>query len=438
MWEQRECRAKAACAITRLAVSGAMILAAAACSFEVTNPGPVQDEFLDNEKAFQASVAGMAKTYALALAGDDDGAIVKWIATVTREAFPSGNQVSFGVGPWAEQGILIPEIVENPWNAGQNARWVAEAGIERMEEVLGAAAGSDPLIAEAYMWAGFSNRLLGENMCEAVINGGPKESSQVFLERAVDQFTQAIAVAQSAGESTIGMAAVAGRASVYADLGNWSAAVADAASVPLDFSFGALYYNLTEADYNFWAWSKAGAPFLSFSVWNTPYKEYGETAGDPRVTWDFDPDIPFGGLSRPCCGQVPFFQQTKFNNVTDPIDIADGREMILIRAEAMLVTGDWATAIALVNDDLRAPLGLGPLVVANLTDAWTAFRFERGIELWLEGRRLNDFRRWEAAGTPGVYQPLEDANNTDTFLSPSRDLCFPIPASETTANPNLG
>ncbi len=423
--------------------SGALIsiLFVFGCSFDVTNPGPVQDEFLDDPQAFDAIVNGVARAYSVALAGDDDGGIVKWISTVTREIFPSGNQVSFGVGPFAEQGLIEPEVVELPWNGAQNARWMAETAIERLEGVLGGDAGSDPLVAEVYMWAGFANRLLGENMCQAVFDGEDAQPPEAFLTSAEDQFTTAIGIAEAAGADEIATASVAGRASVRMDLGDWDGAVADAGAVPVNFAFQAQYFNIDEPDYNIWAWSKMGAPYRSFSVWNTPYEAYG-TTGDPRVGWDLDPESEFGNLARPCCGQVPFMRQTKYNAVDDPIDLADGREMLLIQAEALLRDGDWPAAMQIVNDDLRGPLGVAPWTVSDLAEAWTAFRFERGIELWLEGRRLNDHRRWEAESAAGMergsHQPLEDPANPDTFLDPNRSLCFPIPQSETNTNPNVG
>jgi len=171
-------------------------------------------------------------------------------------------------------------------------------------------------------------------------------------------------------------------------------------------------------------------------VWNTPYEQYYQDTQDPRTPWTTDPAHPFGNLARACCGQVPFLIQTKYPKTTSPIDINDGREMLLIRAEAMLRDHDIAGAMALVNH-LRTTVGVDPWPdPTSEQEAWTYLKRERGIELWLEGRRLNDLKRWAATNTPGDIWPLEDANNPATYLEPDRAMCFPIPLTETRTNPN--
>jgi hypothetical protein len=65
-------------------------------------------------------------------------------------------------------------------------------------------------------------------------------------------------------------------------------------------------------------------------------------------------------------------------------------------------------------------------VVDDLEEAWTALKRERGIELWLEGRRLGDLRRWLAAGAPGEAEDMS-----------GRDTCFPIGTTELDTNPNV-
>lgn len=74
----------------------------------------------------------------------------------------------------------------------------------------------------------------------------------------------------------------------------------------------------------------------------------------------------------------------------------------------------------------RLALNLSPWTAANATEAWTHLKRERGIALWLEGRRLGDQRRWAALNRPGVSDDMT-----------GRSPCFPIPLSELETNPNL-
>ena len=104
-----------------------------------------------------------------------------------------------------------------------------------------------------------------------------------------------------------------------------------------------------------------------------------------------------------------------------PVNIATGREMVLIRAEAALLRGDWNGAMDLINQVHTTAFDAGtgkfgsyftgealePVVATNLDEAWAALKFERFIEMSLEGRRLGDRRRWRETQTPGEINPLE-------------------------------
>jgi hypothetical protein len=109
--------------------------------------------------------------------------------------------------------------------------------------------------------------------------------------------------------------------------------------------------------------------------------------------------------------------------------------MRLIEAEARLVAGDVAGAMPLINKH-RVALGLAPWTATTVDEGWTALKRERGIELWLEGRRLGDLRRWAAAPRPGALSTFEVPNAT-SYLDPAQTLCFPISSSELQTNPNL-
>jgi starch-binding outer membrane protein, SusD/RagB family len=410
-------------------VVAAGVVVLAACDFKVTNPGPVQDKNLSDPGAFDAIANGIGQALSNAM-----NYTVLQGAIITRELFPTGQTGQFGIEPQNEFGSLTPDEQGDPWSNGQQARWMAENGIARMTGVLSAAdqAKSKPL-AHAYLWEGYTNRLLGENMCVSIVDGGAPTPSTDYLKLAETAFTNAMQTATSAGDATTAMAAQAGRASVRMDLGDWAGAVSDASAVPEDFVFQMPYYDVgDEYGYNRTAWSSMSNPYRAHTQWNTWYAAYEDTTGDPRTAYEKTDEFGSGALQG--VGAVLWWPQQKFTSKISPINLSTGREMKLIVAESDLRDGDWQGAMTIINE-LRTSKGVNAATATGLDDAWTLLKRERGIELWLEGRRLNDLRRWQADNTPGALSPLESVG-TASYLQ-HQDLCFPPSRQEYNTNPNL-
>ena len=408
------------------------VLALAACDFEVTNPGPVQDEFLKNPAAFGAMVNGGARTL-----GEGLNYVNFHGAIVAREIHPTGQTGQFGISQQNAVGILREDEQGAPWSNSHQSRWLSENALRQMGEVLSDAEfNSSSLVAHAYMWAGYANRLLGENMCEAVFDGGPAELSSAYLSRAEDQFTKAIQVAAAAGVDSVITASTAARASVRVHLGDWAGARADAAAVPKDFVFTFAFFDIGDTFFfNRIAWASMNQPYKAHTIWGTFYEQYFRDTDDPRISWMETTGVGTGALD--CCGAVPWFPQTKFGRLGG-FNLSTGREMSLIEAEGLLGDGMWPEAMAVINE-LRADVGVpgvGPWVATSLVEAWGFLKRERGIELWMEGRRLGDLRRWADNATPGALDPLEVVGDASHLIQ--QDLCFPIPTAETDTNPNLG
>jgi len=412
-------------------VAAAGVLLAAACDFEVTNPGPVQDSFLNDSVAFQAIVNGMGRDLS-----DGLNYLAFHGSMPARELHPTGGTGQFGISPKNADGILDVEEQGAPWNQTQRARWTAEDGIRRMTEIWGNRTANSNIVAQAYLWAGYSNRALGENMCEAVIDGGPAEARTVFLQRAEAHFTTAIEVAAAAGGAagtTIATAAKAGRAAVRVHLSNWAGAVSDAAAVPTSFVYKMPYYNRGDADeYNRIAWASFRQPYKTHTVWGTWYETYFTSSGDTRVKWT-DSGVKGDG-SIACCGSVPFYHQDKHALRESPINLSSGAEMRLIEAEDQLLKNDWPGAVTTINA-VRTLAKAAPVTATDQTEAWALLKRERGIQLWLEARRLGDLRRWKDGNTPGALDPKEVMSASSHLLA--QDLCFPIPRGELDTNPNF-
>ncbi|MGH7575937.1 MAG: RagB/SusD family nutrient uptake outer membrane protein, partial [Longimicrobiales bacterium] len=170
--------------------------------------------------------------------------------------------------------------------------------------------------------------------------------------------------------------------------------------------------------------------------WNTVYEAYYEQTGDPRIQWRMTTEV--GDAAIDCCGNVPWYPQEKYLTPGEDITLSSGAEMRLVEAEALLRNNDLAGAMAKINA-LRTAAGVPSVNAASITDGWTALKRERGIVLWLEGRRMGDLRRWLVEGTPGALDPLELPSGSADSGSHlvQQALCFPIPPGERDTNPNL-
>ena len=407
--------------------------AVTACDLDVQNPGPVSDDFLDNATAHEAMANGamVALADALTTTAYTTGAS-------TREIFPAGSTSAFGISASQQRGILRFDDEHISWTSHQRARSVAENAVERFESNSAVNVATYPPAAAAALWAGYANRLLGDAFCQAVLNGGPVQPRTVFYEAAESWFTRAIEIATGASRPNMALAARAGRASVRANLGNWSGAVSDAVQIPDDFVFNMEYTAQQSDQYNRIYWATANQPYRAHTVWNTFYEDYYAETNDPRTPWGSNPDIPLGDAALGLLGgaRAPWLFQLKHDRQNAPIRLSSGWEMRLTEAEALLVEGQWQAAMPLINKH-RTSLGLDPWTVSSLNEAWAMYKRERGIELWLEGRRIADLRRWSENNAPGDLHPLEQAGNPDSYLDANQSLCIPIPKAEYETNSNL-
>src|SRR5688572_20690230 len=442
-------------------------LASAGCNFEVTNPGLLQDAALDDRGAHLALVTGAERAVAAGLTSFAHPG-----AASAREVQASGSTGHAGITLFEELGQLDPGKDGGGGGGFGNmhqARWIAEEAIERMEAALGAQAENYELLGRAYMWAGFANRILGENMCHAVYNGGGPEAFTTHFDRAISQFTRAIEIGRRVGGTAgqnIERAALAGRAAAYLYIGKNAEAEADASAVPLTFVHGVQYYNSPSPVYTL-AQALYDSSVRGISTWNTVFEAYYKNTGDPRAAYGFDTTKRFGENKRVTYGDVLFYYPLKFYRPRTqeiytrhiaplpanralmeqvPVNLASGREMQLVLAEVKLRRGDFAGAMTHINSlrsGLRSELTSQPLALwtaTNAEQAWTHLKRERGIELWMEGRRLGDLRRWREERTPGALDPLEyipqELVTRFPDLKREQEVCFPIPRAERETNPH--
>ncbi len=395
----------------------AALLPLAACDtsslFEVDSPGRIADTDLNNKDAIPGLVAGMSAELADAVGNE----IYAFSALVAGELFHGGSY------DWADipRGVILDEDVNNTWEEMHQARWVAEDGIRRMQEEIltDEEFARNPFVARAYFFAGVSNRMLGENACVAVIDGGSVQPIATHFERAEDELTQAITIGQAANNSEVVTAAYGARASVRVSLGDWTGAVEDAAKVPVGFVYLAALNNEDPSNDLYYETHDR----FEYTVFDT---EFADHPDDPRAPWH----IVFnanGSVANGANGATPHYQQDKYKNLGADVPLVKGTEMLLIRAEAALRDNDVARATALMNE-ARAFYGMDPLApaaTATPAEAWATLHYEKGATTWLETRRLGDLRRWYAESGPAHHSYLE-----------GRDKCAPVSKEEKQANAN--
>jgi hypothetical protein len=186
------------------------------------------------------------------------------------------------------------------------------------------------------------------------------------------------------------------------------------------------------------------------------FRGYSMEVADPRIPV-MTTSTPFASFAVQGFGQVPFLNQFKYTDGDADVRLSSYQEMRLIEAEAALngVGGDYTDAMTIIND-LRASYGLSDLMTdfpdaalpaaTNTATAMSYLMRERGIELWGEGRRWGDQRRWlatadggEGQGLGGDIRLVDFESTSSLFRDPAtpRSICADIPDSERDSNPNV-
>jgi len=281
------------------------------------------------------------------------------------------------------------------------------------------------LIGQAAAYAGYSLILLGEGMCSAAINVGPELTPAQLFAEAKTRFDTAVTAATAANDATTLNFATLGRARTLLDLGQAAAAATDAAKIPASF---VLNMSTDAVDVRRENWSFVSINNSNFSTVDPSFR--GLTingAPDPRVA------VTNTNKAGTTQGTV-IWTPDKYPAISTVMPIARYAEAQLIIADAKLAANDVPGAVAAINAARATHPGLPVYDATGQTAAQVLTQLveERRRELFLEGHRLGDLRRYKlpilpAAGTPytlasGVYD---------------QQSCFPLPDVERINNPSI-
>src|SRR6185295_4353023 len=170
-------------------VVAAAVISIGGCNFDVNNPGPIADSSLDDPGAWPGLVLGVLYSTARGFTLD------AFYSAVVAKEYSTAGRVNATKLPLVFGQLTPDDMSRNAWDFTQAGRWQAEDGARRVQRVLGTGAANNKINGQFLMYAALGNRILAENYCEAVIDGGGKQSASVYLARADSEATQAITVA---------------------------------------------------------------------------------------------------------------------------------------------------------------------------------------------------------------------------------------------------
>ncbi|MEX1187152.1 MAG: RagB/SusD family nutrient uptake outer membrane protein [Gemmatimonadaceae bacterium] len=283
------------------------------------------------------------------------------------------------------------------------------------------------LIAIASAYAGYSYVLLGEAFCTMAISrvnldksltyGGEIQRDSVF-KLAIARFTDAIAAATTANNTSIRNMAYLGRARAKLNLADYAGAKADAQQVPAGF-----LRTVSASDANARRQNRVVA---ENSVLNRtqsvgePYRSMGDTR------------VPVTATALVSATGVTHYYQTKYTTTATPLPLATYEEAQLIIAEADIRANNLLTALPIINASRTRGGQSTPFTGVTQAEYLAELIDQRRRELFLESHHLGDLIRYDLPLNPAAGTPYHFGGTYST------QRCLPLPAAERLNNPLIG
>ena len=469
-----------------LCAAGAFLFMVTGCQFtddllSVNNPEEIQVEALDDVKLLEVQLNGVVDAVESAYVFNLEYAQYATDEVLTGlnwEDYARVNQriISYLDGPTASVFELPSRGLRMGHNLAERIRgWAGENPARDFNGDL----------AKALAFAGYGAVILAENMCQAVISPDPDDPSGTVLSQletfqaALPYLTEAVTVAQTAGDANLANLARTGLARAYLGLGNWTEAANQADQVTAGFQWWMTFTDVSGAQNPLQNTSHGGNFTLgihprftgvhpSFDGTGFAFEDNDVIAPqtDPRIQHAVTDRTGHNGLTRlyklyqglrygdytggtiapssgacpGCTGTAPGDMPLLTEYETD-ILLADYTEAQHHYYEALAMQGgNEAAVLAFVN--ARRAVGNQAAVALTGQALITELRNQRAKDLFMGGFRLPDLRRWtrfDAGNGPfagGSYFPTGTHPNAQ-WGSYGDWTCFPIPLSEYEGNGNL-
>jgi len=409
--------------LSRAMASAALVAGLAGCNdfLTVKNPTVIEVETLnpitDAPVLANSAVQNLAVAYGWLIMYSS------WMVgeTDVAETFPTRNE--FGLRAVDPSNVSLSADVWFPLSQAAASTYLV------LEKEL-----PTPDVNENYQKSNFalawSFLFMAENFCQGTVRAGPPLTTAAMLDSAIVHFTAAsdIGVAANTTDSrSMANAALVGRARAKLQKGDKPGALADANAVPAAFNYTLPYFDdlsfRTRLGNRLWQFVADRGSMAIAPAWRVT---------DPRVPQRVAPSnlLPQDANYTVDRG-LPYVIQNKYPGFATPIRLASKIEADYIAAEA----GGTATQLALIVARRAAN---GQPVYTGSTDAASAlveFETQRGLEFFLENKRLGDLQR---NGAAVLFVPVPGTVYFKPGFPPvGNQTCIPLPITETDNNPNF-
>ena len=283
---------------------------------------------------------------------------------------------------------------------------------------------------KAHFALAWSFLFMAENFCQGPVRSGPALTTAAMLDSAILHFTAANTIGaaiNSTASVAMGNAAMVGRARAKLQKGDKPGATADANAVPAAFNFNLEFFDdlsqRTRVGNRLWQFTADRGSIAIAPVWRV---------NDPRVPQRVAPSNLLPQDSNyPVDRGAAYVIQNKFPLFASPMRLASKIEADYIAAEA----GGTATQLTQIQARRSAN---GQSAYGGATDAASVlaeFENQRGLEFFLENKRLGDMVR---NGAAVLFAPVPGSTYFKAGFAPvGSQSCIPLPITETDNNPNF-